>query len=158
MSDPKWNVTPEDQKAFRDYDRDRRIRLTKIGAILTLVLMPLGTSLDEKVYPAMVPAFMKVRVLVSILAGLIWLFLTLKPTKKYYVGWGLLLPLMPLLSINWMIYLTEGPTSPFYAGLLLISVPMALLLPWTFWENLLVAVLTVGCYVWACMAHGLTPS
>jgi signal transduction histidine kinase len=154
MDDAKYSMGPEIRKAFLDYDRERRIRLTKIGCIIVLLLMPAGSSLDISLYPAMVLPFLKIRLFVSLLSVVTWLLLTLKSTRKYYIWWGLLLPLMPVVSICWMIYATEGATSPYYAGLLLVIVPTALLLPWTFRENLLVATATVGLYVASCLLHG----
>src|SRR6266496_1674979 len=52
-----------------------------------------------------------------------------------------------------MIYQTEGPNSPYYAGLNLVLVGAAIVLRWTVRDSALVVVVTLGMYSLACFFH-----
>src|SRR5208282_9321 len=66
-------------------------------------------------------------------------------------------PMIPQVFISWMIYATEGPFSPYYAGLNLVLLAMCLLLPWSYQVTLMVSLATLLVYVAACLAHGNLP-
>jgi hypothetical protein len=45
---------------------------------------------------------------------------------------GIVLLFLPSATIAWMIYATEGAASPYYAGLTLVLMVLAVVLDWTF--------------------------
>ena len=141
--------------AFKEYDKARRIRLTKIGCLIVIVLTLAGAPLDSMRYSAQAVSFLEERLLVALLAAVVWTLLSLRVTRAHYHVWGIVLPLLPAFGNAWNLYLTDGAASPYWAAFILVIVPTALLLPWTFQENLLVSLVTIAFYVWSCSAHGM---
>ena len=61
------------KQAFLDNERQVRINTGKLACALVVVLMPFGVLLDYAVYPDKVGYFFRLRLLCSILVGIIWL-------------------------------------------------------------------------------------
>jgi signal transduction histidine kinase len=145
---------PEVKKAFEGYNEQEKIRFYKIGCWIAIVAMPAGIFLDINIYPHYVRSFLVLRLICS--------FLVLMLLGLFYTAWGkrhyrilcLIFPMLLQGSICWMIYNTEGASSPYYAGLSLFLVALNLLLPWNFQETTFVAFSTIAIYVVACFAHG----
>ena len=146
------------RSAFLAYERQVRVRNYKVGCILAFIFMPAGVSLDWFVYHAQVPNFLLLRLLCSMLLGGIWGLLHFKPNLRIYRALGLLVALLPLFFISWMIYITEGADSPYYAGLNLVMLGAAILLRWTLLDSILVFVLSLLVYLAACLLHGPVPN
>jgi two-component system sensor histidine kinase PhcS len=62
--------------------------------------------------------------------------------------------MLPASCVSAMIYATEGPASPYYAGLNLTLMVLAVVLDWTFRESVRAIALVVGVYLLACFANG----
>ncbi len=124
--------------------------------MLVLVLVPAGSSLDGLVYPSLFWDFFRVRFLVDLLVlGVFALHFTQLGRRQVHVL-GLTWVLLVNMAISWMIYASEGAVSPYYAGLNLVILAVAVLLPWTFRETVLVCVATLGMYLAACFLHYAT--
>src|SRR4051812_3819368 len=119
--------------AFAAYERRVRISNYKVGCLMAFIFVPAGASLDYFVYRAHLTEFIQVRFLCSALLGLIWGLLQSKAGVKIYRVLGFFVAFLPMAFISWMIYKTDGPNSPYYAGLNLVMLGAALLLRWTFW-------------------------
>lgn len=143
----------EVQKAFSEYDRQVRISNSKLGAILAIIMMPAGSSLDWYVYPDrkdLIWEFLMLRLLCSFLVGIV-LALFLTPFgKKHYRVLGMTWYMLPAFFIALMIYRANDPVSPYYAGLNLVVLAIGLILPWTYKENLLAVALVILMYLGAC--------
>ena len=142
-----------DQKLADSYLEENssiRIRHTKVGCILTLICMPGGAILDWFVYRELLWLFFELRILASLLVfGLFGLLYT--PFGQHHIRpIGLIWILILNGSFCYMIYLTEGPNSPYYAGLSLIILGVAVLLPWTTFETFLVCAVSLGLYFLSC--------
>jgi signal transduction histidine kinase len=107
-------------EAFAVHEQRQRIYTGKVACLLVIFLMPVGFCLDYFVYPSHLQLFLAVRILTSFLAcGLLYLHFT-EFGSKHYRLLGVPIALLPAAGIAWMIYSTEGPASPYYAGLNLI--------------------------------------
>ena len=138
------------QQAFAEYDRQVRISNSKLGAVLAIILMPAGAALDHFVYPDRLWEFLKLRLLCSLLVGVVW-FLFLTPLgKRHYRVLGMTWYMLPALFIAWMIRNADDPVSPYYAGLNIVLLAIGLILPWTYKENLLAVALVILMYLGAC--------
>jgi signal transduction histidine kinase len=142
------------KKAFKAYNKLERIRFNKIGGWVAIFAMPSGAFLDINIYPDQAWHLFGLRMIcASILALLMLLF---------YVPWfsrilhllGLIFVLLPQAFICWMIYVTDGSFSPYYAILNLILVIYCLLIPWSYLETLGLSIVTSVLYLTACFAHG----
>jgi signal transduction histidine kinase len=140
------------QQAFADYDRQVRISNSKLGAVLAIIMMPAGVSLDYFVYgPTKVWAFLKLRLLCSLLVGVVWALFLTEFGKKHYRVLGMTWYMLPAFFIAWMIYVADDAVSPYYAGLNLVVLAVGLILPWTYKENLLAVALVILMYLLACV-------
>lgn len=143
-------------EAYQETDTDLRLRHTKAGCVISYFCMPAGAALDYYVYNAFLWPFFKIRLLISFLAFIIFLLLYTSTGRNYIKVFGIIWVLMLNLSFCWMIYLTEGSVSPYYAGISLIILGVAVLLPWSVGETLLVCVVSIGMYLLTCLIHNYT--
>ena len=142
------HVDPDQlQAAFAAYERRVRINNYKIGCIMALIFVPAGASLDYFVYPDHLGEFLGVRFFCSALLALLWCFLQSPMGIRIYRFLGFLVAFLPLLFISWMIYRTNGPNSPYYAGLNLVMLGAAILLRWTFLDSILVCLASLASYL-----------
>ena len=116
--------------------------------------MMVGVSLDLVVYPDMVFRLFINRL---ITAGLLLLFCLIvrwvNHQKIIHVAVHII-AVLPLASISYMIYETEGAMSPYYAGLNLVLVGATLLLRWATFDSVLNVALCLLIYVVALHMHG----
>ncbi|MFA7344131.1 MAG: ATP-binding protein [Terrimicrobiaceae bacterium] len=144
------------REAYERYDCHLRARYVIVADVVALVCMPAGIVLDYFVYPSKIWEFLLIRLAVDlILAAFVFSLLAGKNRTRLPVvkTLGVLSTLVVNLSFCVMIYLTEGAVSPYYAGLNLVILIMATLLPWTAFETALVCVLSLVFYTLACFAH-----
>ena len=140
-------------EAYGKADADLRVRQAKICSVIAMVLVPACIGLDYFAYPTLLGRIFVSRMICD-------LFLLL-PFLALYTSWGVshirLLanapPLVPCITICWMIYATEGVFSPYYAGLNLVLVGVILLVPYTLREAGLICAIVVVCYAVACVLH-----
>ena len=116
--------------------------------------MPLGTLLDYFVYRPDVIYFLKLRFSCSLLIGAFWLVVITPFGRKHPRLLGVLLAFFPAFFMSWMIYATEGASSPYYAGLTVVLLVVGLVLHWTVVESLVVVSVTMMMYLGACKLHG----
>ncbi|HLH57460.1 MAG TPA: ATP-binding protein [Verrucomicrobiae bacterium] len=139
------------QNAFAEYDRQARISNSKLGAVLAVIMMPAGASLDYFVYgPSQVWPFLKLRLLCSLLVAIVWALFLTPFGQKHYRILGMTWYMLPAFFIACMIYYVDDPVSPYYAGLNLVVLAVGLILPWTYKENLLAVSLVLMMYLAAC--------
>jgi signal transduction histidine kinase len=140
--------------AFDERDRDVRLQASKIAHVLIAVLVLAGTSLDHFVYPELAGEFFRVRLWVALFSAAA-LALHYTGFVRRNVRWfAMLAPLLVNAAISWMVFRSEGPASPYYAGLNLVLVGIGVLVPWSFGEALLACAFTLAVYVSACMLEG----
>lgn len=136
--------------AWHEYDREITIRKTRWGCFFGIVMVPVFGALDHYVYPAQEYLFFLLRLLCSALMAGLYLILETDFGKKYYHFQGIVLLFLPSATIAWMIYATEGTASPYYAGLILVLMVLAVVLDWTFWQSGVSVLLVLVLYVAAC--------
>jgi signal transduction histidine kinase len=144
------------QAAYREADRDLRIRTSIIGGVLLLVLVLFGVSLDYFVYPELFHELLLARIAIDAgVAPMFALFFT-DFGRRNIRPLSMACALFVNLGVCWMVVLSEGAASPYYAGLNLVILGVGVLLPWTFGETVLFCLLTIGMYTAACLLHGVS--
>ena len=99
------------------------------AAVMAIIFVLAGAGMDILSYPDRLHHFLTLRVICSLLLGLVYLALYLKPPGPLTRLYGLLIALLPLLMIQWMLVkVPEGGASTYYAGLNLVLVGSVLLL------------------------------
>lgn len=150
----KYLADEEFRAAYLVNERQERINTGKVAALLVCMLMPAGILLDYFVYPHKQVPFAIVRIGSAALSALIWYLYGLEFGRRFYKLLGLLVALLPALFMTWMIYETEGPSSPYYAGLNLVLLGVSVVLRWNMAESLIAVTSVLIMYFVACMAKG----
>ena len=141
----------EFQEAFVANERRERIRSGKVASALVVFLMPAGIILDRYVYPERWADFLLLRLLCSGLAAGLWALHNTPFGVRYYRLLGIPIALLPAFFISWMIGITEGPESPYYAGLILILLAVNAIVHWSTGESLLAIGMLFLAYLIACI-------
>lgn len=145
------------EKAYREFDTDLRIKQTQIGALLALILVPAGSSLEYFIYPEYLKDFFLIRIACDFVLLPIYLVL-FKGVARQFVRWlSALWAITPTVAISAMIYLADGSLSPYYAGLNLMIIVTCQLLPYTLKESIAYCSTVLLLYVSACLFHTSTP-
>src|SRR5436190_334006 len=153
---PSETITsrPEFEDAFRANERQERVNTGKVAAALVVFLMPVGVVLDYFVYPERLGFFLILRLACSALAGCIWYLHTTRIGQEHYKLLGLPIALLPAFFIAWMISDTQGPVSPYYAGLNLILLAVSVVVHWSVRESIAAVGGVLLLYSSACLLKG----
>lgn len=136
--------------AWQEYDRGITIRKTRLGCFFGIVMVPIFTLLDHYVYPQETVAFFWARLLCSVLMAALYFVLGTEFGHKHYHLQGIVLLFLPSATISWMVYREEGSRSPYYGGLILVLMVVAVVLDWPFWQSAVSVSLVVFLYTVAC--------
>jgi two-component system, sensor histidine kinase PhcS len=162
MTDKPAFTDPDFAKAFAAHERQERISTGKVASILVLFLMPLGSTMDWLVYPHQWGYFLELRILCSLLAGLLWYWHTTEIGQRHYRRLGLPIALLPAFFMCWIIADAQGPlsgvASRYYAALNLIMLAVSVVVRWYFWESIVCVAAIIMMYLAACCFHWLEPS
>ena len=148
------NAEAEIVAAFNAYEAQQRIGNTKVGCALVVTLMPLGRSMDYVFYPGQLWPFFGLRLACSSIAALIWAVLYTRLGRQYSQWLGLAVPLLPVIFLAWIIAVTNGFGSTYYAALNLVLLAVGAVLHWTLRESIVAVLLALGLYVGAGLFHG----
>ena len=140
-------IPPEFRAAYAEHEREITIRKTRWGCFFGIVMVPLFGVLDHFVYPQQAISFLWLRLLCSALMAGLYPLLGTPFGRKYYRFQGILLLLLPSATIAWMIYATEGAASPYYGGLILVLMVVAVVLDWTFLQSVFSVLLVLLLYL-----------
>ncbi len=137
------------RRTFREYESGIAFDNVRRAAVFAGVFMLAGASLDWVIIPSRGFDFLLIRSISAVLLGLIFWYLGMArhSSQASIVAQGI--ALLPLVSICIMISVTEGGNSVYYAGLSLVLVGLSLLLRWTFWNSLVMILMTFVCYALA---------
>ena len=144
-------------EAFRTYEAQQRIANTKVGCALVVTLMPLGSTADYFVYREKLWSFFWLRVACDAIATIIWALLFTDKGRKIGKWLGVIVPLLPVVFLAWMIAVTEGFASPYYAALNLVLLAVGAVLRWTTRESIVAVLLVLLMYIAAGLIHGVIP-
>ena len=142
-------VPPEFRDEYREYDREFTIRKTRLGCFIGIILVPLFSVLDYTVYPGQAREFLLVRLICSLLMAALFPILNTDFGRKYYHLQGVAILFLPTAAIGWMIFRDPaGGASPYYAGLNLVLMILAVVLDWTFWQSVALVTMTYIGHAW----------
>jgi len=137
-------------------DNGRKLSRSLIGAnIIGIVGMPSGIVLDYFLYPKHFAQFVGIRFGVDalLLAIIGILLLQQKNPSRFWARFlGVLSLLIITSSFSLMIYLTDGERSPYFAGLIIVLMTFASMLPWTLVDTIVMCLGSLVVYSAACFA------
>ena len=123
----------------------------RIGCILVLLLVLVGVSLDYFVYPELQWATFTARLYCDMVVLTVYLCLFTERGQRNVWPLSAVAAMAPAVTICWMICISEGAMSPYYAGLNLVMIGICLLLPYTAWMAFGYCTTVLGCYLVACL-------
>jgi two-component system sensor histidine kinase PhcS len=154
------NGTAFAPSSYEDELRGYHLLSSRACGITVIVLVLLGVVLDYAVYPQQQMAFAVARIVTSvcILAALALLYTQAGQRHVAVITFTWLM--FPQLMISWMIYVTQGELSLFYAGLILTIFAVGTLFPVGHWYTLCFGLLTLLMFLLACAlrAEGIVDS
>ncbi len=139
--------------SYAKADRDLCVRHARIGCLLAFIFVPLGSSLEYFIYPDLLWTILVVRLLCALAILPIWFALGHPWGRRHVDVLGSLWPLVPAASMVWMIAISEGWASPYYAGLNLVIAVTGILMPYTRRQAMMICMLVIAGYVVACLWH-----
>jgi signal transduction histidine kinase len=145
-------------EAYWARERQERLRSGRVACALVVLLMPAGITLDLWVYPAQWFYFLQLRMFCSALAGALWLVHARPLGRRYYRFLGIPIAILPAFFIAWMIAVTEGSLSPYYAGLILILLAVNAVVHWSTTESIIAIAVLLVLYFAACLPWDLEDS
>jgi signal transduction histidine kinase len=154
VSNPELQNSREAWHTYSDYEKQITIHHLRVGCLLVVALMPAGIFLDYFVYPDKLGYFLTLRLVCSVLEIGVWGLLYTALAQKLARSLALVVAMLPAFFICWMIYATQGPGSPYYAGLNLILLAIAFVMRWSVGLSLLALAIITVMYVGACLLHG----
>jgi two-component system sensor histidine kinase PhcS len=140
--------------AYREHDRELTIRKFRVACLLGILLVPGFAVLDHFVYEEKQGLFFLFRIGCAILIAFFYALLKTRFGERHYRLFGVTLVMLPASCVSAMIYCTEGAESPYYAGLNLTMMVLAVVLDWTFRESVRAVGLVLGLYLLVCFVKG----
>ena len=124
----------------------------KITIILAIALITTFGILDLIVYPKVAQELIKTRAAATIILATVFIALR----KKHYPNInliGIAVVILIFVLINVLIFLTDGMSSPYYAGLILALVAFSAMLPWQAYETLFSFAVMLCSYIATSILH-----
>jgi signal transduction histidine kinase len=153
MADFSSQNSEEIRQAFSKDELDVWVRNFRTASILAFIFIPAGVTLDMAVYPTHLRQFFALRLVCSGCLLFVWWLVKTPVGLRYYRLLGWIMPAIPTALMSFMIYATDGSSSPYYAGLNLVLLGAAIILRWTFLDSLIVFLEVLGLYLTACLLH-----
>ena len=139
---------------FEVHERRIRHRNVQSTALIAAALSVLGLVLDLFVYPRDFWHILIIRIIATVISLSIYWRARSVPVEKVSPIFASYLPLTIIFSISLMILITDGGNSPYYAGLNLVLVTLAILMRWNVQMSLHMSVFLILVYV---LAISLSP-
>jgi signal transduction histidine kinase len=140
-------------KIYKDYNIELNRKRLHIAIPLSLFFVILFGLLDYIEYKEVAPKLIAVRSVANIFLIFLYVILAKGLVKKNIKYIGLSVVLIVYIMIDIMIFLTNGVSSPYYAGLTLTIVALAALLPWTLRDALFSFFAMISLYTVAIFSH-----
>jgi signal transduction histidine kinase len=142
--------------AYHEHNARLLTRSVIVANIIGMIGMPSGAALDYFLYPQNFLEFLGIRVgNALVLLAVIGILVAGKrrPQLMKAKVFGVISALSITTAISLMIYQTEGVISPYFAGLNLVLMTFASLVPWSVMQTAIMCVGSLLVYVLACVAN-----
>ena len=140
--------------AYREINLDFRVRASKIACVLILICMPAGVLLEQYFYPQFVGRIFRQRLLCDLAVALALAAHYTQLGRRFASPLSIISGLLPAVSIAWMIFITDGGLSQYYAGLMLLVTGACTIMVWTFWDAFIYSSILMAMYLAACIGNG----
>lgn len=138
--------SPEYEAEIRGY----RLISSRACAVVVAVLILFGVVLDYALYPELTVKFAVARMMAAGFVLFAYALLHAPFGERNVQSLTFIWLLTPQVMIAWMIYVTQGEASLFYAGLILTVFAIGSLFPVGYWHTLAYGAVTLALYASAC--------
>ncbi|MCP5536063.1 MAG: response regulator [Akkermansiaceae bacterium] len=142
------------RELFRASEEQSKKLNCQQAAVFGAVFMLVGVTLDMVVYPDMVRDIFFNRLITAVLLVVLGFLVRIVASVILTRLVIHTIAILPLASISYMIYQTEGALSPYYGGLNLVLVGATLLLRWSTFDSAINVALCLLTYAWALFSYG----
>lgn len=143
--DEKRSENPEFVAAYRDHKNAQWLRFSVYSAWLAITLVPGFAILDYLIYPGHMVDFLTLRISCTTIVGM-FAVISVRYLESYAKQLTIAGYCLIQLMIAYMIYVTNGPSSSYYAGLNIALIGMGFFLPTVLLETLLFSLVTLALY------------
>ncbi|MFH1076204.1 MAG: hypothetical protein V1753_05090, partial [Pseudomonadota bacterium] len=134
------------EEKYKEYLRQYALGLARVACLLIVILVPLFCILDYCLYPAIFFKLALVRLACIVIVLLLFLFTFTPQGKRYGSSVEMAAILVAALSISIMIRFVGGYNSPYYAGLNLLIIGVAVFVPWGVKESIVTCLIIYASY------------
>jgi len=135
---------------YEDGLRDYHLLSSRACGVTVVVLVLLGILLDYVVYPMEQSRFVWARIITSSLIAVALIALYTETGRRHVEAVTFAWLMLPQIMIAWMIFVTQGEASLFYAGIILSIFAVGTLFPVGHFHTLAFGLLTLFSYYLAC--------
>ncbi|MGC8989745.1 MAG: ATP-binding protein, partial [Verrucomicrobiia bacterium] len=125
------------QRALAENEREVRMQTGQLACLLVVVLMPAGVLLDTMLYPEFLGRFFLYRLASVALVSVVWFLHKTDFGRKHYRFIQLFIVYIPCFFMTMMIWDSQRPDSPYYAGLNLVLLAISAVGHWPLLETVL---------------------
>jgi signal transduction histidine kinase len=154
MANERITDSAEFRDALQAHERAERSHTGRIASLLVMVLMPAGIALDWA-YFGDPYKFLGLRLFGSAVGLVLWYLHRTELGLCYRRLLGVPIAILPAATIASMIALTEGASSPYYAGLNLIVLGVNVVVQATELESVISVLAVLVMYLTACLPAGI---
>ncbi|MDB5895135.1 MAG: two-component sensor histidine kinase [Rhodoferax sp.] len=147
-------MQPQIHQGYQAQLAEFRLTYSRVGCTLAIVLVLGGVALDQAFYPEQARILGIVRLVCSAMLGVALAALFSRVAGHYVRAITMFWLMLPQVMISWMIYDTQGATSPYVFGLSLALYAAGIIMPIGFLQGIALGVFTCAAYICACFAHG----
>lgn len=148
-----FNNIKDFNEQYETERQSHRIKNSKVGCLLAIALVPFGITLDWNVYPNITILFLGLRLITAAIITAIYIAHFSPSLKKRSAILTLSWPIIIQIMICIMIFITDGATSTYYAGLNLVILAVGVLLPLSVYESIFLCLFSMILYILACISH-----
>ncbi|WP_024972158.1 sensor histidine kinase [Ralstonia pickettii] len=146
-------MEPITHRGYQAELKQFRLVFSRMAAITDIVLVLAGVGLDYGMYVDKLWLFASLRVITSLIMLGALLVLYTRWGEEHVQSLTFFWLICPQIMISWMIYDTEGASSPYYSGLNLAIYAVGMVMPIGFLQAVLFGTCTYIFWVIACTLH-----
>ena len=130
LSDLFISIPDEFEDLFKNYLSKIWASQLNIAYFFCIILVPFAFVFDILIFPAQWHDLLKVRLVGTLVCILLFVISNITFLKKYPAGMCHVLNVVIATTISILTYMTGSHTSPYYAGLILVFIGIAMIVPW----------------------------
>lgn len=148
-----FSLAKTDHTGYESVVLNYRLDFGRGGAYVAIILILLGVGLDYSMYPTHLAEFAVARLICCIPMFLVTLLMPTQWGQKRIQFLTFTWLLWPQMLIAWIISVTDGAHSIYYAGLSIAIFGSGVAMPLSFWQNIALSFLTLVMYSVACWVN-----